>query len=178
MTPAELSQLLAANPDLAIIPERGSAPTPAQQATRQAAVRAAQVQQIATAASVPAQFFDMTEEQMQAAVIRWADSQSHPALKWLFHVPNGGHRDPATAGRMKAAGVRRGVPDLLLVWARLGDDDWRRCGLAIEMKKRPNKPTPEQLAWLKHLQVEGWHTEVCYSAQAAIDTIRAYLDID
>ena len=159
MTPAELAQLLRDNPDLAVIPERGNAPTPAQQATRQAAVERI--------------LAEPSEEQMQMAVIAWADSQNHPALKWLFHVPNGGHRDQATAGRMKAAGVRRGCPDLWLPW-RTGAAN----GLCIEMKRRPNRATPEQLAWLEHLNGEGWRTEVCYSAQAAIDVLRQYLGLD
>lgn len=156
MTPAELAQLLRDNPDVAVIPERGNAPTPAQHATR-------------TAAQVVAAM-EPSEDDMQIAVIRWADSQEHPALKWLMHVPNGGARDPATAGRLKAAGVRRGVPDLLLP---VCNGEWR--GLAIEMKRKPNKPSAEQLAWLAHLTTETWSVHVCYSAQAAIDTIRAYL---
>ena len=156
MTPTELAQLLKDNPDIAVIPERGSAPTPAQLAMRQAAVQAAQA--------------EPSEEQMQAAVIAWADAQTHPALKWLFHVPNGGHRDPATAGRMKAAGVRRGVPDLLLPWSTGMD-----VGLAIEMKRKPNKPTPEQLAWLEYLFNEGWATHICYSAEEAIAVLEAYV---
>ncbi len=43
---------------------------------------------------------------MQAAVIAWADSQTHPALRWLFHVPNGEYRTKATAGRLVGMGVK------------------------------------------------------------------------
>lgn len=153
----ELAAILRSNPELRVVGEPDHAPTPTQQAIRAAAV---------------AKYAEPTEEDMQIAVIAWADSQIHPALRWLFHVPNGGHRDPATGGRLKAMGVRAGVVDLLLPW-RTGD----YIGLAIEMKRKPNKPSAEQLEWLDHLQAQGWHTEVCYSAALAIDTIKAYLDI-
>ena len=164
MTPAELAQLLRDNPDVAVIPERGNAPTATQQATRQAAVMQAQA--------------EPSEEESQIAVIAWADSQTHPALKWLMHTPNGGHRSPATAGRMKALGQRPGVPDLLLYWRDWDGQAARYVGLAIEMKRKPNKPTAEQREWLAHLEAQDWRCEVCYSAQAAIDVIREYLELD
>ena len=34
------------------------------------------------------------------------------ALKWIFAVPNGGHRAKSVAGKMKAEGAKAGVPDL------------------------------------------------------------------
>jgi hypothetical protein len=110
------------------------------------------------------------EDEMQAAVIAWADAQTHPALRWLAHVPNGGYRPKSTLGSI--SGVKRGVPDLVLWW-RNGD-----CpGVCIEMKRRPNKPTLEQECWLAHLEHDGWRCEVCYSADAAIAIIAEYLDI-
>lgn len=37
-----------------------------------------------------------------------------PEVDMLFHVPNGGSRDRREAARLKAQGVRAGVPDLCL----------------------------------------------------------------
>jgi hypothetical protein len=52
----------------------------------------------------------------QTALFSWAtwQEQLYPDLKWMYHVPNGGHRNKATAARLKAAGVKAGVPDVVL----------------------------------------------------------------
>lgn len=150
--------------------DNASAPTPLD-------FYAGQARRIAVSQRTKELLAEPHEDEMQAAVIAWADSQSHPALKWLFHVPNGGYRDPATAGRMKQAGQKPGVPDLLLPWTRFDADNREIHGLVIEMKRKPNRPTREQAAWLEHFTTEGWRCEVCYSAQAAIDVLREYLGL-
>ena len=50
----------------------------------------------------------------QAALFRWAEFARArlPELTLLHAIPNGGHRHKATAARLKAEGVKRGVPDL------------------------------------------------------------------
>ena len=163
MTDKEFDLMMQHNPHLRITQEDGGRASVAAQIAQAHAAVTVQLEENA----------QPLEDEMQAQVIAWADAQEHPALKWLMHVPNGGARDPATAGRLKAAGVRRGVPDLWLPWW-----DGLHCGVVIEIKRRPNKPTPEQLEWIEHLRQNRWRCEVCYSAQSAIDTIRQYLDID
>src|SRR5260221_619127 len=58
-----------------------------------------------------------TEHQEQCVVISWWWLQHEiyaiPGFA-LFAVPNGGARDPITGSRLKAEGVRRGTPDLIL----------------------------------------------------------------
>lgn len=129
------------------------------------------------------------EDAAQMAVIRWADApdtrERFPSLQWLFHPANGGARHPAVAAKMKAMGVRRGVPDLLLPVSR-----GTFSGLAIELKvwqgsatapipEHPERyrmqPRPEQVDWMAHLEDEGWMVRVCWGAQDAIDTITEYL---
>ena len=41
-----------------------------------------------------------------------------PTVLW-WHTPNGEHRDPKTAAKLKAMGVLPGVPDLQFHWAEL-----------------------------------------------------------
>lgn len=90
-----------------------------------------------------------------------------PMLQYLFHVPNGGHRHPAVAAQMKAAGVKRGVPDILFPIAY-----GQYHGLAIEMKAGVNRTTKEQLVWLDVLKEQGWKTAVCYGwVRAAIEVV-------
>lgn len=64
----------------------------------------------------------------------------------------------------KAMGVRAGFPDLLILL--------RYNVLCIEMKVKPNKPTPDQLLWLtalnKHLYIKAY---VCYGYDGAKECI-------
>lgn len=55
-----------------------------------------------------------TEAQEQMTLFSWAAMQSgkYPELNLLYHVPNGGSRHKAEAGRLRAEGVKAGVPDL------------------------------------------------------------------
>ena len=45
----------------------------------------------------------------------------------------------------------------------------------IEMKRNPNRPTPEQLAFIADAETEGWQCHVCYSSAEAITVIEDYL---
>jgi len=116
-----------------------------------------------------------TEHNEQVAVFDWARANEYrlPALRLLHAIPNGGHRSKATAGRLKAEGVKAGVPDIFLPYPMF--EPILRHGLWIEMKVKPNRPTVEQSAWLCALAELGYSTRVCYSADEAIDAIRSYL---
>lgn len=163
MTDAEFDAMMQHNPHLRITQESGGKDSVAAQIAKAHAA-------ITTQLADNAQPY---EPEMQAEVIAWADNQDHPALRWLFHPANGEYRTMATAARLKKMGVRPGVPDLWLPWW-----DGLYCGVVIEMKRQPNKPSAEQLEWLEHLRQNRWRCEVCYSAQAAIDVLREYLDIE
>jgi hypothetical protein len=114
------------------------------------------------------------EHAHQVALFQWADNvrRQHPELRWLHAVPNGGKRSPKTAARLKAEGVRRGVPDVLLDVPRAGYH-----GLRIELK-RPGRysVTPEQREWLAGYVERGYRAEVCVGWIAARDLIVEYLE--
>lgn len=112
------------------------------------------------------------EDEEQAAVIAWASLQAAawPALRNLYHVPNEGKRGRAAAGMAKAAGLRSGVPDLVLDFPA-----GAYHGLRIEMKVHPNRPTAAQRDWLHRLQDAGYLAAVCYSADAARTLITRYI---
>lgn len=113
------------------------------------------------------------EEREQIVVMRWAElaAGKYPALRRLHHIPNGGQRSKATAARLRAAGVKSGVPDLCLPCARGGYH-----GLYIEMKVGRNKPTANQADWLGYLRHAGYRAEVCWGADEAIGVITEYLE--
>ena len=115
-----------------------------------------------------------TEHAMQCAVIKACRylERDHPEVKYLFAIPNGGARHPAVAAKLKAEGVRRGIPDLFLPLPIPGAS----AGLWIEMKAPGGRVTQNQDDYLRFLSEVGFTTEVCYSAQAAVDAIRNHLD--
>ncbi len=113
-----------------------------------------------------------SESEEQIALFQWASlmAAKMPELALLYHVPNGGARCAATAGRLKAEGVKAGVPDLCLPVPR-----GVYHGLYIEMKVKPNKPTQEQKKWLEALRLQGHMTAVCYGWKEAVAVLEEYL---
>lgn len=112
------------------------------------------------------------ESQEQCALIEWAElaSNSHPELKLLHHIPNGGKRNIATAARLKKEGVKAGVPDLFLPAPK---GKWH--GLYIEMKAPKGTTSEKQKWWIENLKKQGYCVVVHYSWEAAKDTIICYL---
>ena len=113
-----------------------------------------------------------SESAEQQRLFQWARMAQgrYPELRWLYHVPNEGKRGRAAAGIAKAAGLRSGVPDLVLDFP-----SGAYHGLRIEMKVHPNRPTPAQWDWLRRLQDAGYLAAVCYSADAARTLITSYI---
>lgn len=89
-------------------------------------------------------------------------------LLWC-HVPNGELRDPIIAGRLCSLGVKAGVPDLLI---------FSRCpwfpearGVAIELKVKGGRVSPDQRRWHEELKGEGWIVGIAWSAAEAIQCL-------
>lgn len=111
-----------------------------------------------------------SEDAIQMALIAWLRLQHPEAWPWAHHSANGGYRNPVTAARLKAMGVRRGFPDLTLWLPRGGFH-----GLAVELKVGRNRATAEQIAWLDHMASTGWMAVCCIGFDAARQTIEDYL---
>lgn len=103
-----------------------------------------------------------TEEELQAAVIKWRDEvgiHKWPELKWLHHAANGGKlagRNKAeilrNGARRKQLGVVKGIPDLFLAYSTPIYN-----GLYIELKVGRNKPTKEQLEYRNFVKDNGYY---------------------
>jgi hypothetical protein len=93
-----------------------------------------------------------------------------PRAGLAFHVPNGGLRSKATAARLKAQGVRPGVPDVLLPCPARG-----HTGLAVELKRQGGRLAPAQEAWLDALEAQGWRCVVAWRWEDAAREILEYL---
>lgn len=115
-----------------------------------------------------------SEATEQERVVNWCgyNTDRHPELKLIYHIPNGGSRNELEAANLKRQGVKAGVPDLALPVALNGYH-----GLYIEMKFGKNTTTKKQQWRLEQLQKQGYKTAVCYGADEAIDTIKEYLNI-
>ena len=85
-------------------------------------------------------------------------------------LPTKGQRSMLVGGRLKAAGLKAGVPDVFLPVARCG-----KHGLWIEMKVIGNRTTPQQDKWLCDLASEGYSVCVAYSWIEARELILEYL---
>jgi hypothetical protein len=121
-----------------------------------------------------------SEHNEQAALFEWANisAKAIPELNLLAAIPNGGHRLKATAGKMKAEGVKAGFPDIIFPVARGGFH-----GLFVEMKA-PKGGTWQktQQKWADNLAKQGYLAAVCYGWDVAqnllIEYIKGQIQVD
>lgn len=122
-----------------------------------------------------------TESAHQQAVMCWAamNTATHPELRWLHHIPNGGARgdDAKTrairGGKLKAEGVKEGVSDLCLPVKR-----GIYSGLYIEMKKPGGKPSKLQLEFGVFVTEQGFRFCIIDNWQDAVACLTRYLDME
>ncbi|WP_367238950.1 VRR-NUC domain-containing protein [Pseudomonas fulva] len=112
------------------------------------------------------------EGQEQAALLKEIQLRYPAVFELIYHVPNGGHRVKAVAAKLKAQGVKAGIPDLVLPMARGG-----YFGLYIEFKATvdPAPVSPSQDACLSRLRGQGYLAIVCRGHFEAMECLRAYL---
>ena len=114
------------------------------------------------------------ETDEQQALFNWAKISGIPDIDLLHAIPNGGHRNKATAGRLKAEGVKRGVPDIFLPVPKNGYH-----GLYIELKRQKGgKLSVEQKEWCNRLFQNGYKVFVAEGWVEAREAILEYLRDD
>lgn len=108
------------------------------------------------------------EEAEQVALAQWLDLHK---IAW-FHPPNGGHRNVVVAAKLKAQGVKRGVPDVMIVDPPPLYPE--NVGTAIELKRRKaGRVSENQTEWLEKLRNRGWAVAVCRGATEAIEFLES-----
>ena len=114
-----------------------------------------------------------TEHAHQRALFGWfnyvAFTGLHPLARLCYAVPNGGKRDPITAARLKAEGVKAGVPDVVYPVAR---HVWHSP--YIELKAGKGRPSDDQVEWHTLLRQQGHAVAVCWGWHAARLCFRDY----
>lgn len=125
----------------------------------------------------------MSEHDDQARVIAWAElaKGTYPELDLLFSIPNGaklpwrkdsqGRRYSPEARKLKAEGMRAGVPDLMLAVPR-----GPYHGLFIELKHDHNKPSEAQTLFMNALTAQGYYAVPVWEWEDAIRLIQNYLE--
>lgn len=116
------------------------------------------------------------EDEEQKAVINWCQYNlgRWPELEYIFHVPNGEKREPWVGRKLELMGVKRGVPDLMLLVPRGGFH-----GLLLEMKridKNMSDLSKDQRRFLAFENVQGFATCVGFGSEDAIKKITAYME--
>lgn len=116
--------------------------------------------------------YRLPEAAEQELIIDWAKRTecTWPEIALLHHIPNGGQRNKAVAAKLKAEGVKAGVPDLCLPVPR-----GRYHGMYIELKAQGGRPTQEQKAWIAALTEQGYAAQICVGFEEAKETIEQYL---
>ena len=110
------------------------------------------------------------EAQEQIALVKLFDLK-YPSQKWsLFHIPNGVNSNQRTGARLKALGLRPGVPDLQLLIARGGFH-----GLFIEMKSATGQLSQVQRHYRDLITNAGYRWALCRSAEEGIEIIDNYI---
>jgi hypothetical protein len=110
-----------------------------------------------------------------------------PELRWLHAIPNGGYRDKITAGKLKAEGVKRGIPDVFLPLPMT-----KYAGLYVELKRPETHKAGTRKASIidqaagstselqdeaiAHLRSVGYAVSVCFAWDAAAREIQSYIE--
>ncbi len=113
------------------------------------------------------------EAEEQSALFSWAQLMynKYPELELMYHIPNGGKRSKVEAARLKAQGVKAGVPDICLPVARGGYH-----GLYIELKRvQGGRASAGQKEWIPKLQRQGYLAVICRGWSAAANVIIEYM---
>lgn len=118
------------------------------------------------------------EDNLQIAVADYLRLQYPKVL--FTHIANERQTTPQRGAKLKRMGVKKGMPDFTIfepVFIRDYRHNVKFCGLAIELKIKPNKLTKEQKEVLERLKSCGWQTDVCYDFDQAKKTIDEYFKL-
>lgn len=118
----------------------------------------------------------MSEHALQCEMLTTLRLQTRPRMRLaaglIYAIPNGGHRNAITARKMKAEGVRPGMPDLCLPMP-----NGEAHGLYIEVKTKTGTIQKNQKQMHELLRAQGYRVEVVRSVPEFIALIADYLGV-
>jgi hypothetical protein len=108
------------------------------------------------------------EESEQRLVAKVLDAQG---LDW-FHVPNGGGRWSGEGGKLKAQGVKKGVPDIVVMENPKAPGFQHHPGVVIELKRiKGGTVSEEQKKWLGIFKRQGFYSGIAKGHMEVIDIL-------
>ena len=113
-----------------------------------------------------------SEHQIQVDWFNWLHYLSgldQDVTDLIYAVPNGGARLPKEAIRLKAEGVKPGIPDV-----NIDIPSPRYHGMRIEFKKPGGKRSADQRRKHALLENEGYFVVTCDSVECAINALEEY----
>lgn len=119
--------------------------------------------------------YERSEHDEQCALVEWLELNRYK----FTAIPNGGHRSIGQAKKLKAEGVRGGLPDMLVI----------RNGrmLFLEMKRESLRPkrggsggvSADQRGWIDAInRCADACAVVCYSFDEARDSVEKFFRYD
>lgn len=106
----------------------------------------------------------LSESDEQIGFLLWWDVK-FPGVR-IFHIPNGGRRSISVAKKLRAEGVKPGVPDLYC-------PAWR---MWIEMKRsKGGRLSKDQKDWIEYLEGVGDTVIVAHGARDASAKVLEWL---
>lgn len=116
------------------------------------------------------------EREEQQILAAWLDAKG---VLW-FHPPNEGKRKAWIGAKMKAQGLKSGVPDVMIFEQWYDKEspiiDATGFGIAVELKRQcGGNASQAQYDWLMALRKRGWKAVLCYGADEAIEFLKRML---
>jgi len=106
------------------------------------------------------------------ALSQYGFSDAKPALNWIHAIPNGGLRSNIQGAKLKAEGVKPGIPDLFLPVPRTG---FHGCYIEIKKPGQRKSLSEEQKKFKTHAEIYGYSWVVCDHWEQVVETIKFYL---
>jgi hypothetical protein len=106
-----------------------------------------------------------SEDRLQQEIFRWFNNKYPEHRGLLFHVPNGGSRNPIEAKKLKFMGVTPGVSDLISLI---------HCCAFLELKRPDGKggQSPKQKKWQFTVEAQGFEYIILNDLEEAKEWIK------
>ena len=113
----------------------------------------------------------LSEHQIQSSFFAMVNALLPRSQAQLIYAnPNGGARHPVVGAKLKAEGVRKGIPDVNI------DIPRGTCpGMRIEFKSLKGRVKPHQAEMHDLLRGQGYLVEIHRDAQTAFQSLQKYL---
>jgi len=113
-----------------------------------------------------------SESSIQQAYFQWVRIKERSDYRYeaIYAIPNAGLRTKQNGSRMKAEGMKAGIPDIFI-----SVPISNYAGLYIELKKEGGKLSQTQKSMLGLFNRLGYKTLVCYSLKELIEATEKYM---